>query len=88
MSKSKIIIDPQPRTMDLIFDAKARSKLSELADLTVFDSGPMPAEMLEKVLPEAEIIIGQSDLSRERLEAIFFQTSTTTIVSRAAFAYL
>jgi phosphoglycerate dehydrogenase-like enzyme len=68
MSKSKIIIDPQPRTMDLIFDAKARSKLSELADLTVFDSGPMPAEMLEKVLPEAEIIIGQSDLSRERLE--------------------
>jgi phosphoglycerate dehydrogenase-like enzyme len=68
MSKPKIIIDPLPRTMDLIFDAKAQSKLSELADLTVFDSGPMPAEMLEKALPEAEIIIGQSDLPRERLE--------------------
>jgi len=68
MNKPKIIIDPQPRTMDLIFDAKAQSKLTQLADLTVFDSGPMPAEMLERALPEAEIIIGQSDLPRERLE--------------------
>jgi phosphoglycerate dehydrogenase-like enzyme len=68
MSKPRIIIDPQPRTMSLIFDAKAQSKLSELADLTIFDSGPMPAEMLEDALPEAEIVIGQSDLPRERLE--------------------
>jgi phosphoglycerate dehydrogenase-like enzyme len=68
MSKAKIIIDPHPRTMDLIFDAKAQSKLAELADLTVFDSGPMPAEMLEQALPETEILVGQSDLPRERLE--------------------
>ena len=67
MSKPKIIIDPQPRTMTLIFNEGAQNKLSELADLTIFDSGPMPAEMLESALPDAEIIIGQTDLPRERL---------------------
>jgi phosphoglycerate dehydrogenase-like enzyme len=68
MNKPRIIIDPQPRTVDLIFDAKAQTQLTNLADLTVFDAGPMPTEMLEEALPEAEIIIGQTDLPRERLE--------------------
>jgi phosphoglycerate dehydrogenase-like enzyme len=68
MSNPKILIDPQPRTMDLIFDGQAQSRLSTIADLTIFDAGPMPGEMLEKALPEAEIIIGQTDLPRERLE--------------------
>ena len=68
MSKPRVIIDPQPRTVDLIFDARAQRRLSELADLRIFDTGPMPAEMLEEALPEAEIIIGQTDLPRERLE--------------------
>jgi phosphoglycerate dehydrogenase-like enzyme len=68
MSKPAIIVDPHPRTMNLIFDRRTQSKLSELADLTVFDEGPMPAEVLENALPKAEIIIGQSDLPRERLE--------------------
>jgi hypothetical protein len=67
MSKPKIIIGPQPRTVDLIFDAKAQTQLSNLADLTVFDAGPTPAEMLEEALPEGEITIGQTDLPRERL---------------------
>jgi phosphoglycerate dehydrogenase-like enzyme len=68
MSELNILIDPQPRTMEMIFDAEARRRLSDIADLTVFDSGPMPAPMLEEVLPKAEILIGQSDLPRERLE--------------------
>ena len=48
MSKPKILIDPQPRTVDLIFDAEAQRRLSTIADLTVFDAGPMPVDMLEK----------------------------------------
>ena len=67
MSKPRIIIDPQPRTMQLIFSERAQSRLSELADLTIFDSGPMPAAGLESALPDAEIIIGQTDLPRDRL---------------------
>ena len=68
MNKPKILIDPQPRTMDLIFDAEARRKLSTMAALTVFDAGPMPVEMLENALPETDILIGQTDLPRGRLE--------------------
>jgi phosphoglycerate dehydrogenase-like enzyme len=67
MSKPRIVIDPQPRTMKLIFSERAQNRLSELADLTIFDSGPMPAEALESALPDAEIIIGQTDLPRDRL---------------------
>jgi phosphoglycerate dehydrogenase-like enzyme len=68
MSQSKIVIDPHPRTMDLIFDPESRERLSSLAQLTVFDAGPMPAAMLEEALPEADILIGQTDLPRDRLE--------------------
>ena len=68
MSKPKILIDPQPRTVDLIFDAEARRKLSALAELTVFDAGPMPVEMFEKTFPDTDFLIGQTDLPRERLE--------------------
>ena len=60
MNKPRIIIDPRPRTVDLIFDAKAQTQRSNLADLTVFDAGPMPAEMLEEALPETEIMIGSN----------------------------
>src|SRR5258708_5917711 len=68
MRMPKLIIDPQPRTMDLIFDAEAQQRLALIADLTVFDTGPMPVEMLEEALPEADILIGQTDLPRARLE--------------------
>jgi phosphoglycerate dehydrogenase-like enzyme len=68
MSKPTILIDPQPRTMDMIFHPDAQRRLAEIADLVVYDSGPMPAEMLEKNLPRADILIGQSDLPRERLQ--------------------
>jgi phosphoglycerate dehydrogenase-like enzyme len=64
MSKPKILIDPQPRTMDLIFRPNAQRRLLEIADLTVFDGGQMP----EENLGQAEILIGQSDLPRVRLQ--------------------
>jgi len=52
----------------MIFQPDAQRRLSAMADLTVFDAGPMPPEMLEKNLPRADIIIGQTDLPRERLQ--------------------
>jgi phosphoglycerate dehydrogenase-like enzyme len=67
MSKTKILIDPQPRTMDMIFRPEAQRRLAEIAELTVFDTGRMPAETVEQALPESEILIGQTDLPRQRL---------------------
>jgi phosphoglycerate dehydrogenase-like enzyme len=52
----------------MIFDATAHRRLTDIAHLTIFDSGPMPAAVLEAALPDAEILIGQSDMPRERLE--------------------
>jgi len=63
-----ILIDPQPRTTDMIFGSHAQSRLAEIAELVVFDTGAMPAEMLEEYLPRADILIGQSDLPRRRLQ--------------------
>ena len=68
MSKPLILIDPQPRTMDMIFEPESRRRLSELAELVVFDTGPMPEEMLESQLAQASLLIGQTSLPRERLE--------------------
>jgi phosphoglycerate dehydrogenase-like enzyme len=68
MSKPSVLIDPQPRTMEMIFDAAARQRLSDIADLIIFDSDRMPAAMLDAALPGTEILIGQSDLPRARLE--------------------
>src|ERR1700720_1932319 len=65
MSKPTILIDPQPRTMDMIFQPDVQRRLAEIADLVVFDTGPMPKEMLEKNLPRADLLIGQSDLPAE-----------------------
>ncbi|MBV9391004.1 MAG: hydroxyacid dehydrogenase [Verrucomicrobia bacterium] len=68
MSKPSILIDPRPRTMQMIFDKEAQCRLEAIADLTIFEDGPMPARMLEEALPQADILIGQSDLPRVRLE--------------------
>jgi phosphoglycerate dehydrogenase-like enzyme len=68
MSKPKILIDPLPRTMEMIFRPEAQRRLAEIAELTLFESGRMPAEMVERALPESEVLIGQTDLSRERLD--------------------
>src|SRR5580704_10869657 len=68
MSKPKIMIDTQPRTMDMIFRLEAQRRLAEIAELEVFDTGRMPAEIVERVLPESEILVGQTDLPRERLD--------------------
>ncbi len=68
MDKLNILVDPQPRTFDLIFDEASRRRLSTLAELTAYDAGPMPSEVLEKALPQTDVLIGQTDLPRERLE--------------------
>jgi phosphoglycerate dehydrogenase-like enzyme len=68
MSKPIILIDPQPRTMPMIFEADSLRRLTEVAELITCDSGPMPAELLETYLPQTSLLIGQTDLPRERLE--------------------
>ena len=62
-----ILIDPQPRTVSLLCDDETRARLEALGRLVIHEDGPMPAEMLDRHLPEADILISHADLPAERL---------------------
>jgi phosphoglycerate dehydrogenase-like enzyme len=62
-----ILIDPHPRSLASIFESEVRAKLESLGDLIIHESGPMPNDMIERFLPEAAIIMGQTHLPRDRL---------------------
>jgi phosphoglycerate dehydrogenase-like enzyme len=68
MADPVILVDPRPRTMDLMFDARTRARLEALGDVVVHEgSGRMPAEVVDAHLPEAVAIVGQTDLDAERI---------------------
>jgi phosphoglycerate dehydrogenase-like enzyme len=63
-----ILVDPLPRTLDMICDAPTRARLEALGPLVVWEDGPMPDELVERWLPEAVAILGQTALPVSRLE--------------------
>lgn len=69
MARPLIVIDPQPRGLDEIFDLEARARLESLGELAIHDGpGHMPAERFETLLPEMALLIGQSDMPKARLD--------------------
>jgi phosphoglycerate dehydrogenase-like enzyme len=68
METPLILIDPLPRTLDLICDAQIRQRLEKLGKLVVSEDRPMPNDMVERHLPEASLLIGQTAMPRERLD--------------------
>ena len=63
-----ILLDPHPRPVDLIFSPGDKARLERLARVIWHDGSPAPDEHVEKYLPEAVAIIGQTPMPRERLE--------------------
>jgi len=66
--KPKALVDPHPRTLELLFAPEDLKRLKSLVRMTVWEGSRMPAGMVERYLPDASVVIGQTDLSRERLE--------------------
>ncbi len=62
-----ILVDPQPRTLDVIMDAETRARFEALGHLIVSDSVRMPDEMVESNLSETVLVVGQTDMPAERL---------------------
>jgi phosphoglycerate dehydrogenase-like enzyme len=62
-----ILVDPQPRTLDMICDAPTRARLEALGELVVHEDGRMPDAVVEEHLPRAVALIGQTDLPSERV---------------------
>jgi len=63
-----ILVDPLPRTLDLICDAETRRRLEALGRLEISEDRPMPDAEVDRLLPEASIVIGQTAMSRARLD--------------------
>ena len=69
MARPLIVIDPQPRGLDEIFEPEVWARLESLGELGVHDgAGRMPAERFEALLPEMVLLIGQSDMPKARLD--------------------
>jgi phosphoglycerate dehydrogenase-like enzyme len=69
MAKPLIVVDPQPRGLDEIFDAPTRARFERLGELVVHEgAGRMPAEEIERCLPDMALLIGQTDMPKERLD--------------------
>jgi phosphoglycerate dehydrogenase-like enzyme len=66
--KPLILLDPHPRPTDLIFDAATRARLEDLGRVEWLDgNSPSDAARIDRWLPEAWALIGQSPLPTERL---------------------
>jgi phosphoglycerate dehydrogenase-like enzyme len=69
MAAQLIVIDPQPRGLDEIFGPAEWSRLQSLGELSVHEGlGRMPAERFEPLLADMELLIGQSDMPKARLD--------------------
>lgn len=67
VTKPLILVDPLPRTLDLICEPAVRQRLEILGELVIHESAPMPDEMIDQHLPDASIVIGQTRLDAARL---------------------
>ena len=62
-----ILVDPLPRTLDMICDGPTRARLERLGRLVVSENEPMPDALVDEHLPEAVAVLGQTDLPAERI---------------------
>jgi phosphoglycerate dehydrogenase-like enzyme len=68
MSRNIILVDPLPRTLDLIMTPDVRRRLEQLGDVVVSEERQMPADQVEALLPDTVLIFGQTDMPKERLD--------------------
>jgi phosphoglycerate dehydrogenase-like enzyme len=68
MSRDVILVDPLPRTLDLIMEPAVRARLEALGEVIVCEDRQMRAEEVERHLPDTVLIFGQTDMPKERLD--------------------
>jgi phosphoglycerate dehydrogenase-like enzyme len=69
VAKPLIVIDPQPRSIEEIFEPNVWARLKDLGELAIHDGpGRMPAARFESYLPDMALLIGQSDMPKSRLD--------------------
>jgi phosphoglycerate dehydrogenase-like enzyme len=66
--RAVILVDPLPRTLDMICDAPTRARLEALGSLVIHEDERMPDDLVDAHLPAAEAILGQTAMPAERLD--------------------
>lgn len=66
--KSRIILDPHPRQIDVIFDDATKKRLEKMADVIWHDGSSLPESEVDRHIEQAVAIIGQSALPKSRLD--------------------
>ena len=68
MADPVILVDPLPRTLGLIMEPEVRQRLERLGRIVLSEDKPMPDDVIEAHLPDTILVMGQTDLPRERLD--------------------
>ena len=63
-----ILLDSHPRRIDRIFDEPTKRRLEKLGRVLWHDGSPAAAEHIDKFLPQAIALIGQSPMDKVRLD--------------------
>jgi phosphoglycerate dehydrogenase-like enzyme len=63
-----ILVDPLPRTLDLIMEPSVRERLERLGRVVLSEKARMPDAVVDANLADVALIIGQTALPRERLD--------------------
>ncbi len=66
-SESVILLDPHPRRIERIFDEPTKRRLERLGRVVWHDGSPASPEHIDRYLPHAIALIGQSPLDKARL---------------------
>ncbi|MGZ6696698.1 MAG: NAD(P)-dependent oxidoreductase [Solirubrobacteraceae bacterium] len=64
-----ILVDPLPRTLDMICLPPVRARLEALGPLVGCEDGPMPDAVIDRHLPDAVAVVGQTALDAGRIAA-------------------
>lgn len=68
MARNIILVDPLPRTLDLIMTPDVRARLEKLGEVVISEDCQMPDEQVEALLPETVLIFGQTAMPKARLD--------------------
>ncbi|HET6439713.1 MAG TPA: NAD(P)-dependent oxidoreductase [Anaeromyxobacter sp.] len=63
-----VVVDPLPRTLDSICDPQTRQRLERLGRLVVSEEHPLEDAEIDRLIPEASLLIGQTAMPRARIE--------------------
>ncbi len=66
--KPLLFLDPYPRNQEMVFSEATEKILRDLGRLVTHFGSRAPDVLVEEILPEVQVIIGQTAMPRERLE--------------------